>query len=57
MKIIPVGKARKGSFLCKICRHYRPKKDMTYLGAKHIKVCSNCLEEIDDANRKKKRVG
>lgn len=40
--IMSYGKTREGSFLCKKCRHYYPKKDMKRTGQKHIKVCRNC---------------
>ena len=45
MPMIPIGKVRTGCFLCKICRHFYPKKDIKYIGRKHIRICRNCLEK------------
>lgn len=52
-----IGTRRTKSFLCRICRQYYPKRDMKYVGSKHIKVCPKCLEKVENASGKEKRIG
>ena len=51
--MIPVGKDRKGAFLCSECRHYFPKEIMRYVRTPRMKkVCPECEQKINNCIQK-----